>query len=1223
LEFQILEKRKKKKKKKKKGEEENEPEEEEEEEEPEPLTMAFKMVVNIQAKFVKFKGRSIGRDLTLDGDRVMIGNEEWVYTEPPLASDDEEEEDDLLNEDDPLGIGLTEEQIAELEPKARKKLMRTLKKKAKEEAKRKKLEDREREKMLARQQELAKQEEQRQLKSEKEQQKKKTEAELQAQRQESKTKKELEKQEKEFELQVDKEYEQDIQEAKKLEKERRRKRKKKRKKSNKKTPSRSKSPSTPQATESDSKSKSSGNPKKLSISNSISSIRTRKHKIEAAVPMSGAARMKVKATVTITFTEIRGFSSRKEGKMIYISWRRGMKKENTGETSRAFCEKKRVDLSDSSPITFSARFSHTTKQESFEEKLISFHIKEDTTKKAHLLGDVSLNLSDYLPTTTQEPVSRQVELPVASTKSDKQTLTLVFDLSITRGASVQAPSALTLAKKPSAVDSSKKGRAKILFIIQPLKLDKINTSGGYLFLKWQRGTKKSNQGKTNVIPAAQPFWTEGDSPFRLNCTMEKKSNGKFHTKNLHIELHHCSSPDGKGKQLGKATMNLADFTSHQMQQQTMITLQHKKSVVGLLSLDIRSEWSQFEGKRLVEAPKDLSNVSSDRIVQMDDGRDFVVQTAEDCSEMSEASNDSFEDFDNEDSEGDVFAEDKEEEKPKALQRVKSITSEKTAKIMSALHVPGKSHHAEKESKSQESHKKNIPSSDKKPSAAEVSEKSKKELSALEEKLATLSNLSGEAKRLRDETNAKQKEVLLYQKKLQEMQDTAAKTLKKTGGNKAEQLIAVFEQQLNLVREQSKKNHNLSGETKQQCKAKEREVAELKQQLLVAEKLGGQSKKVSVSDKKEAEFYNRAQCLRKNLLFTPRDFDSKTKKPVCVEELTAYYYDHKDNLEVILELFQMIGLMAKNAGKDFTSICYWLSVATGLCSSLEDEDIYKGNIESRGIVQPKKPFDTIDKITDASQLETAMELFTYDIYNTLFVSQIYDELDMYLEESFINGGDLVFEQRVKFTDPKRSVEVTIKILKKVLESLLENNCLPVVIHQCFSQLIYYISASLFNRVITTPSYCSPRIGLQIKMSVSHLISWFHQQVKYIPTIEKSLFHMNYIVEIANVLTLATNESVFQEEHLKVTFPSLNLAQLRKVIELYSPDKYAPEPIPVQVKRFINGACQRDSSVRSMSLDLEPVLPLSEITSIAGSGGTLSAQVSKAGHEEEDDEEYSFD
>ena len=115
-------------------------------------------------------------------------------------------------------------------------------------------------------------------------------------------------------------------------------------------------------------------------------------------------------------------------------------------------------------------------------------------------------------------------------------------------------------------------------------------------------------------------------------------------------------------------------------------------------------------------------------------------------------------------------------------------------------------------------------------------------------------------------------------------------------------------------------------------------------------------------------------------------------------------------------------------------------------------------------------------------------------------------------------------------------------------------------------------------------------------------------------------LKYAIEVSNVLTLATNESVFEEQYLPVTFPSLNLAQLRKIIELYSPDKFSPEPLPATVKRLINNACQREPGLRAMPLELEPTLPLAE----AKGEENVDEEDGEYGEEEygEDDDEYSM-
>merc|ERR1712100_666345 len=137
-----------------------------------------------------------------------------------------------------------------------------------------------------------------------------------------------------------------------------------------------------------------------------------------------APRLKVRASVSIKYQEIIGCSDRREGKMVFVSWRRVTKKENTGETSRAFCESKKVNLEDCSLLSFECTFSEGTKRGKMAEKPILFAIKEDTGKKGSLIGDGTLNLSEYLPH-SQEPVTKDIEVPIrSSSKSENLILKL-------------------------------------------------------------------------------------------------------------------------------------------------------------------------------------------------------------------------------------------------------------------------------------------------------------------------------------------------------------------------------------------------------------------------------------------------------------------------------------------------------------------------------------------------------------------------------------------------------------------------------------------------------------------------------------------------------------------------------------------------------------------------------------------------------------------------------
>merc|ERR1712137_470079 len=154
--------------------------------------------------------------------------------------------------------------------------------------------------------------------------------------------------------------------------------------------------------------------------------------------------------------------------MIYISWRRGSKKENTGETQRAFCEGGKADLHESVPLRFSSTFTKSSKKQQFEEKTFSLALKEDSGKKGTLIGDAHLDLAQYT-SRSGETVSRDIDVPVnpSGKSSDRLVVHLRLEI-IPQGGPTMVADPLALTTKPSAVSSSKKNRAKINFQVLPL-----------------------------------------------------------------------------------------------------------------------------------------------------------------------------------------------------------------------------------------------------------------------------------------------------------------------------------------------------------------------------------------------------------------------------------------------------------------------------------------------------------------------------------------------------------------------------------------------------------------------------------------------------------------------------------------------------------------------------------------------------------------------------------
>jgi hypothetical protein len=76
-----------------------------------------------------------------------------------------------------------------------------------------------------------------------------------------------------------------------------------------------------------------------------------------------------------------------------------------------------------------------------------------------------------------------------------------------------------------------------------------------------------------------------------------------------------------------------------------------------------------------------------------------------------------------------------------------------------------------------------------------------------------------------------------------------------------------------------------------------------------------------------------------------------------------------------------------------------------------------------------------------------------------------------------------------------------------------------------------------------------LGVPLHCSISQsLIDW-------LVACDMARSYLEILTQAANVVTLATNIEVFASASIiRETFPDLNIAQIRKLLQLYTPDKY---------------------------------------------------------------------
>ena len=230
-------------------------------------------------------------------------------------------------------------------------------------------------------------------------------------------------------------------------------------------------------------------------------------------------------------------------------------------------------------------------------------------------------------------------------------------------------------------------------------------------------------------------------------------------------------------------------------------------------------------------------------------------------------------------------------------------------------------------------------------------------------------------------------------------------------------------------------------------------------------------------------------------------NKEKKKPESSLKLSEYFYEFGKSVDNTFEMLQMLAIFAKNAGSDVNEIIYWLAVSAGILSEIQTHknSPFSGDVLCDG-VKPPDPELNLDEFQDgnAEDLECIFNIFIFDIYSIL-LSQIYKKLNSLIENCFVLQKDSGAASRngLEFIHPTNAKQNILDLFSTLLNSFLDHEIPSVFISQCFSQVSYYLSAGMFNKLISSPSYCTPATSLQIKFIISSINNWFSQQASSLP------------------------------------------------------------------------------------------------------------------------------
>jgi hypothetical protein len=153
-----------------------------------------------------------------------------------------------------------------------------------------------------------------------------------------------------------------------------------------------------------------------------------------------------------------------------------------------------------------------------------------------------------------------------------------------------------------------------------------------------------------------------------------------------------------------------------------------------------------------------------------------------------------------------------------------------------------------------------------------------------------------------------------------------------------------------------------------------------------------------------------------------------------------------------------------------------------------------------------------------------------------------------------------------------------VLSNFMKPQIRFKLVAPIIEQFFSQLFYFVDATVFNSLIEDGSpYCSASHAFNIKLSLSHTEQWGHSNfgASFERIKETS---MRFIFEATNLLVMDKTPVIFSTEMRTQAWPSLTPSQVLALFKNYKPDNISPAPISEDVKKGLRNMSSRDDRLR---------------------------------------------
>ncbi|KAK5577558.1 hypothetical protein RB653_002501 [Dictyostelium firmibasis] len=307
-----------------------------------------------------------------------------------------------------------------------------------------------------------------------------------------------------------------------------------------------------------------------------------------------------------------------------------------------------------------------------------------------------------------------------------------------------------------------------------------------------------------------------------------------------------------------------------------------------------------------------------------------------------------------------------------------------------------------------------------------------------------------------------------------------------------------------------------------------------------------------------------------------------------EQLTDICAFSQENAKLFTKVHNALQQALERAMYNSTDLAYWLSNISGLIHLIKDgpnniDDDRDPIIDGVLIMQNNNSFSS------TSQRKTPSQTFYYQLENllresySLLLHSIYNKLRPKLTKIISFGTCILDKKTNRFSAAENDVDINkiCTILQKYMNLLKDKFIFDSIVQQFFSQTFHFISYTLLNEVLNGENFCTPSSGFKIKLSLSKMDDWVsssEERELLLPARD----HFMSIIEAANLMVI--DKSIFTDSDSVISaFETLNILQIKKLLEIWKPDNLSPDPIPKKIIASLNQQLDLNTHQRNLVVD----------------------------------------